>query len=227
MGLQARPNADRSRCSIAGSMAGDRSRRQQTCGHMARFGKARLGYGANRRSAAGSAGRSCNPAGGDERHLYPGDGVRQPAGQPAISRLAIVIADTRARAATRRQLEDPARTAGLYFKREWCSVVDQVPADLDIVRYWDLAATEKTEFNDPDWTVGIKLGRDRSDDYWVLDMVRARANPGDGCGASRPAALKRARLVAAWSLSDFACCSRAIRRAPRKAVWASSAPPRA
>src|SRR5262249_10586904 len=27
--------------------------------------------------------------------------------------------------------------------------------------YWDLAATEKTEFNDPDWTVGIKLGRDR------------------------------------------------------------------
>jgi hypothetical protein len=40
--------------------------------------------------------------------------------------------------------------AGLYFKREWCSVVDQAPADLDIVRYWDLAATEKTEFNDPD-----------------------------------------------------------------------------
>jgi len=51
--------------------------------------------------------------------------------------------------------------AGVYFKREWCSVVDQVPADLDIVRYWDLAATEKTEFNDPDWTVGFKLGRDR------------------------------------------------------------------
>jgi phage terminase large subunit-like protein len=31
-----------------------------------------------------------------------------------------------------------------------------------MVRYWDLAATEKTERNDPDWTVGIKLGRDRS-----------------------------------------------------------------
>ena len=38
--------------------------------------------------------------------------------------------------------------AGLYFKRGWCAVVDEVPADLDhIVRYWDLAATEKTEFN--------------------------------------------------------------------------------
>src|SRR5262249_4760691 len=69
--------------------------------------------------------------------------------------------------------------AGLYFKREWCVVVDEVPADLDIVRYWDLAATEKTEFNDPDWTVGIKLGRDRGGGYWLLDMVRRRANPGD------------------------------------------------
>src|SRR3984893_14771597 len=70
-------------------------------------------------------------------------------------------------------------TAGLYFKREWCAVVDEVPAELEIVRYWDLAATEKTEFNDPDWTVGIKLGRDKNGGYWLLDMVRARANPGD------------------------------------------------
>src|SRR6202030_4112017 len=69
--------------------------------------------------------------------------------------------------------------AGLYFKREWCAVADEVPADLDVVRYWDLAATEKTEFNDPDWTVGIKLGRDKSGGYWVLDVVRGRANPGD------------------------------------------------
>jgi predicted phage terminase large subunit-like protein len=69
--------------------------------------------------------------------------------------------------------------AGLFFKRAWCTVVDEVPTDLDVVRYWDLAATEKTEFNDPDWTVGIKLGRDRHRAYWLLDMVRARANPGD------------------------------------------------
>jgi predicted phage terminase large subunit-like protein len=51
--------------------------------------------------------------------------------------------------------------------------------NLDIVRYWDLAATEKTEFNDPDWTVGIKLGRDQNGGYWLLDMVRGRANPGN------------------------------------------------
>jgi phage terminase large subunit-like protein len=47
------------------------------------------------------------------------------------------------------------------------------------VRYWDLAATEKTERNDPDWTVGIKLGRDRSGGDYLLDTVRVRANPGD------------------------------------------------
>jgi hypothetical protein len=69
--------------------------------------------------------------------------------------------------------------AGLYFKRGWCAVVDEVPADLDVVRYWDLAATEKTEFNDPDWTVAIKLGRDQNGGYWLLDVVRERANPGD------------------------------------------------
>jgi predicted phage terminase large subunit-like protein len=69
--------------------------------------------------------------------------------------------------------------AGLYFKREWCTVVDEIPPDLNVVRYWDLAATEKTEFNDPDWTVGIKLGRDRNGGYWLLDMVRKRADPGD------------------------------------------------
>ena len=69
--------------------------------------------------------------------------------------------------------------AGLYFKREWCAIVDAVPAELDLVRYWDLAATEKTALNDPDWTVGIKLGRDKSGGYYLLDMVRVRANPGD------------------------------------------------
>jgi hypothetical protein len=45
-----------------------------------------------------------------------------------------------------RKLEDPPGRWAL-FQREWCAVVDEVPVDLDVVRYWDLAATEKTEFN--------------------------------------------------------------------------------
>jgi hypothetical protein len=60
-----------------------------------------------------------------------------------------------------------------------CAVVDEVSADLEMVRYWDLAATEKTARNDPDWTVGIKLGRDRNGGYWLLDVLRERAKPGD------------------------------------------------
>jgi predicted phage terminase large subunit-like protein len=92
--------------------------------------------------------------------------------------MAAVITDTRARAVAGGNWKiRPA--AGLYFKREWCAVVEEVPANLDIVRYWDLAATEKTEFNDPDWTTGVKVGRDDHGGYWVLDMVRGRANPGD------------------------------------------------
>lgn len=68
--------------------------------------------------------------------------------------------------------------AGLYFRRSWVNVVDAAPAELDIVRYWDLAATEKTESNDPDWTVGIKLGKDkRTGRFIVLHAERLREGP--------------------------------------------------
>lgn len=69
-------------------------------------------------------------------------------------------------------------TAGLYFRREWVKVIDVAPADMDIVRYWDLAATEKTQDNDPDWTVGVKLGKYRDTNRWcVLHVVRMRGSP--------------------------------------------------
>jgi predicted phage terminase large subunit-like protein len=68
--------------------------------------------------------------------------------------------------------------AGLYFQRTWVKVVDAAPTDLEVVRYWDLAATEKVEGNDPDWTVGVKLGRSRSTQrYIVLHAVRLREGP--------------------------------------------------
>lgn len=68
--------------------------------------------------------------------------------------------------------------AGLYFKRQWCEVVDAIPAGVRFVRYYDLAATEKTETNDPDWTEGVKLGRDPlTKIYYVADLVRDRQSP--------------------------------------------------
>jgi len=67
--------------------------------------------------------------------------------------------------------------AGLYFNRAWCQVVDAAPAGLAIKRGWDLAATPKTEGNDPDWTVGVKLGRTADGRYFVLDCRRLRGTP--------------------------------------------------
>jgi len=68
--------------------------------------------------------------------------------------------------------------AGLLFQRAWCEVVDAVPAGLEIVRYWDLAATEKIPSNDPDHTVGIKLGRDgKTGLFYLLHCVSMQVSP--------------------------------------------------
>jgi Terminase large subunit, T4likevirus-type, N-terminal len=83
--------------------------------------------------------------------------------------------------------------AGLYFRREWCAVVDAIPADLDMVRYWDLAATEKTEFNDPDWTVSSSaVTRTAATGYWIWcgrEPTRAMSN--DCCAISPSRTAKR------------------------------------
>lgn len=82
-------------------------------------------------------------------------------------------------------------SAGLYFKRSWCTVIK--PADLPplskIVRGWDLAATEKTSSNDPDWTVGHKLGRDDQGRYYVLNHIRFQGTPAAVEGLVRTTAI--------------------------------------
>lgn len=68
--------------------------------------------------------------------------------------------------------------AGLLFQRGWCRVVDAAPADLDIIRGWDLAGTPKTDNNDPDWTTGTKIGKSRSTGrFIVLHHCRMRDTP--------------------------------------------------
>jgi predicted phage terminase large subunit-like protein len=68
--------------------------------------------------------------------------------------------------------------AGLLFRREWCEIEEAAPANLHAVRYWDLAATEKTDGNDPDWTVGWKMARDsKTGLYHVLHVARFRHSP--------------------------------------------------
>lgn len=73
------------------------------------------------------------------------------------------------------------RPEGGLFHRVWFAgrTVDlpQVPTDLALCRFWDLAATEAIGGRDPDHTAGVLLSRDRDGIFYVLDVVRARATP--------------------------------------------------
>lgn len=67
------------------------------------------------------------------------------------------------------------------FEPDWFKVClrGEVPTLRRVVRYWDLAGTEPSKSNsDPDWTVGLKLGLDDNGEWWILDIVRFRENPG-------------------------------------------------
>lgn len=80
---------------------------------------------------------------------------------------------------TRRQLElgDWDAAAGTLFKRHWFPLVEAAPAQAQVVRYWDLAATPKRQDNDPDWTAGALVSRTPDGLYTVLDVKRIRASP--------------------------------------------------
>ncbi len=81
---------------------------------------------------------------------------------------------------TRQQLlkgDWSARIGAGKFKREWFKVVDAAPNNCQWVRYWDMAATEKTNKNDPDWTAGAKVGRSSDKNFYIADMRHLRASP--------------------------------------------------
>lgn len=81
---------------------------------------------------------------------------------------------------TRQQLLNgdwTARSAGNKFRREWFKIVDVAPVKLRNCRYWDMAATEKTSRNDPDWTAGALLGKSLEGNYYLQDMRHRRSTP--------------------------------------------------
>lgn len=69
--------------------------------------------------------------------------------------------------------------AGLYFRRSWCTVVDASPPIVQAVRGWDLAATVKTDDNDPDATSGTKIGKLADGRIVVLHSTHFFGSPGD------------------------------------------------
>lgn len=68
-------------------------------------------------------------------------------------------------------------SSGLYFKREWFEKVEDTTENQFKVRFWDRAATEENGKNDPDWTVGVLLSKDKSGFIYVEDVVRFRGSP--------------------------------------------------
>lgn len=80
---------------------------------------------------------------------------------------------------TRRQYLDgdwTARHGGSIFRREWFEIVNEAPADLHKVRFWDLAATKPKRGKEPDYTVGALVG-EKNGVYYVINIVRMRGAP--------------------------------------------------
>lgn len=75
--------------------------------------------------------------------------------------------------------QDPRPLAGKLFKIDRIQIVRDLVSPLSgrVVRAWDLAATSQIGGNNPDWTVGLKMVRDQSGRFVVLDLVRLRGDP--------------------------------------------------
>lgn len=89
-------------------------------------------------------------------------------------------------------MQNPVEIIGDIFEGEFKIVK---PDEFDIeedfskfVRYWDRASTKKGKNKDPDWTVGLLMGKlkdtstlfqEKKVEYVVLDIVRFRDNPAE------------------------------------------------
>jgi predicted phage terminase large subunit-like protein len=67
-----------------------------------------------------------------------------------------------------------ARSSRGVLKREWFEVVDTIPAELSLVRYWD-TAYQKTKTSD--YTVGVKYGISRNGIGHIVHIARTKATP--------------------------------------------------
>lgn len=105
---------------------------------------------------------------------------------------------------TRAQLKDgnwDIKPEGDLFKRHWFTRFIKradLPAGLEEVRCWDMAATKKKQKagHDPDWTAGVRMGLDRgNDEYYLIHAVRDRETPKKTQGLIRSTALADGRNI--------------------------------
>ena len=67
-----------------------------------------------------------------------------------------------------------ARSMRGVIKREWFEIVDALPADLAMIRYWDTAFQKKRT---SDYTVGVKYGIGRNGIGFIVHVARTKASP--------------------------------------------------
>lgn len=72
--------------------------------------------------------------------------------------------------------QNPVPSEGGTFKREWFRTSPYIPELTQVVRYWDLAMSEKTS---ADYTVGVKMGMGVDGHLYVLDVQRVQKEWGD------------------------------------------------
>lgn len=70
--------------------------------------------------------------------------------------------------------------SGGLFEPGWFQLVEAVPSDLYLIRWWDLAGTAAKPGRDPDWTVGALMGvHPETRVVYIIDIVRMRGTPRD------------------------------------------------
>ena len=89
------------------------------------------------------------------------------------------------------------RPDGRMFKRAWFKPVSrrEVPGNCTWVRFWDTAATDPVPGHDPDWTVGVRVGRDPAGRFFIDDMRRWRVGPSESDTYMREVARQDTRRV--------------------------------
>ena len=71
---------------------------------------------------------------------------------------------------------------GGLFRRDWFAIREDkdisTASIVKTVRAWDLAATAAKPGKDPDWSVGVLLGKTADGEFYILDVKRLRGTPG-------------------------------------------------
>lgn len=89
-------------------------------------------------------------------------------------------------------------SAGMYFPREDSVVIDWLPKESEMIKWvrsWDLAASEESEGKDPDFTVGLLVGRKSNGKLVIGDMIRVRRKAAEVRSLIRNMAVKDGRDV--------------------------------